>query len=64
MENNEFIPYPHMQVPREFLLRLKKLALNGKLEELSNYVLCNVIQSMADNILYLRAENERLRDGK
>ncbi len=64
MEDNEFISYPRMQVANEFLLRLKKLALEQNISEISTYVLCNVMQSMADNIIHLRAENERLRDEK
>ncbi len=62
MEDNEFISYPRMQVANEFLLRLKKLALEQNISEISTYVLCNVMQSMADNIIHLRAENERLKD--
>ncbi len=62
MEDNEFISYPRMQVANEFLLRLKKLALEQNISEISTYVLCNVMQSMADNIIQLRAENERLKD--
>ena len=64
MEDNEFISYPRMQVANEFLLRLKKLALEQNISEISTYVLCNVMQSMADNIIHLRAENESFKNDK
>ena len=54
---------PKWKVYGEFLLELKEMALKNKRPAIKPSLFYETIVMMVDELLYLRAENERLRDG-
>jgi hypothetical protein len=55
---------PKWKIYGEFLTELKEMALKNKTPEIKPHLFYEAIIMMVDEILYLRAENERLRDAK
>lgn len=53
---------PKWKIYAEFLQEIKEMALQNKKPVIKSHLFYEAIVMMADELIYLRAENERLRD--